>query len=160
MSSLPAVVEPRSWDDVLLQNPNPDFGTGDEVLSWAKPSLPARWKRDFDELRQRPPEGGALLKVIDAASCRTDQALFGVFAEELQFPGYFGHNWDAFNECLSDLVVLDDGGLGSAFGDLPGVAARALVVVLLRAEELLAESGPAGFARFVRSVQFADIEHS
>jgi RNAse (barnase) inhibitor barstar len=28
--------------------------------------------------------------------------LLSILARELQFPGYFGHNWDALSDCLRD----------------------------------------------------------
>ncbi len=49
---------------------------------------------------------GFAMKTIRGAKCRTTAALFGEFARALSFPDYFGHNWDALEECLADLEWL------------------------------------------------------
>ena len=53
----------------------------------------------------RPPTGFAL-KVIKGSHCKTPANLFAEFAQALEFPDYFGHNWDALEECLADLEWL------------------------------------------------------
>ncbi len=53
----------------------------------------------------RPPTG-LLLKVIKGRHCKTPANLFAEFARALEFPDYFGHNWDALEECLADLEWL------------------------------------------------------
>jgi RNAse (barnase) inhibitor barstar len=37
---------------------------------------------------------------------RSKQKLLAVLADKLRFPGYFGWNWDALDECLRDLAWL------------------------------------------------------
>ena len=53
----------------------------------------------------RPPTGYAL-KIIKGRQCKTPAHLFAEFAQALEFPDYFGHNWDALEECLADLEWL------------------------------------------------------
>lgn len=55
---------------------------------------------------------------------RTAMALFDEFGAAMQFPDYFGENWPALDECLSDLSWM------------PG---KAYAVVVTRAEQVLRE---------------------
>ena len=52
------------------------------------------------------PPTGLALKVIKGRHCKTPATLFAEFARALKFPDYFGHNWDALEECLADLEWL------------------------------------------------------
>ena len=57
------------------------------------------------ESLMRPPTGFAL-RVIKGAKCQTTTGLLTECARALDFPDYFGHNWDALEECLADLEWL------------------------------------------------------
>jgi RNAse (barnase) inhibitor barstar len=48
------------------------------------------------------PPAGAIR--VDGQACRTRAGLFAELARQLSFPSYFGHNWDALIDCLTDRV--------------------------------------------------------
>jgi RNAse (barnase) inhibitor barstar len=43
---------------------------------------------------------------IDAEQIKSKQELLGTFSDALNFPEYFGENWDALEECIRDLSWL------------------------------------------------------
>lgn len=45
-------------------------------------------------------------RIIRGKRCKEQQSLLQEWASALQFPYYFGHNWSAFDECISDLSWL------------------------------------------------------
>lgn len=67
---------------------------------------------------------GFALRVINGKKCSTPAGLFTEFARALGFPDYFGHNWDAMEECLADLEWLPAKGyvllITDAHAVLPG----------------------------------------
>lgn len=79
----------------------------------------------------------ALVRIIRGQRCPTADRLFQEFAAALQFPYYFGHNWDALDECLNDLEWLP---------------ASAYVLVVTRMERLLTSSGNEYYV-FMRMVE-------
>ena len=44
---------------------------------------------------------------IDLAKARGKSGLFDAFSKTLKFPRHCGRNWDALNDCLTDLTWLD-----------------------------------------------------
>lgn len=42
--------------------------------------------------------------VLDTREARDKPAFLAACARDLDFPDYFGHNWDAFEECLRDFA--------------------------------------------------------
>ena len=55
---------------------------------------------------QTSASGQVVARRIRGHKAKTTAALFDEFAAALQFPCYFGENWDAFDECLNDLEWL------------------------------------------------------
>jgi hypothetical protein len=47
-----------------------------------------------------------VVRTLRGVKMQTVQQLFDEFAAALQFPWYFGENWAAFDECLTDLAWL------------------------------------------------------
>ena len=69
---------------------------------------------------------------IDLAGATTAEALHELLAAKLGLPGYYGRNWDAFDECISDPDL-----------ELPArvrfVGTRSFATVLSREAKLLRE---------------------
>jgi RNAse (barnase) inhibitor barstar len=70
-------------------------------------------------------EGKLMVRIVRGQKMRSTESLFDECAAALQFPHYFGENWPAFDECLSDMYWL-----------LPSPA---IVLVVLNAAEVLAD---------------------
>lgn len=84
---------------------------------------------------------GSLGKVM------TDKDLFSVVSNAMQFPDYFGNNWDALDECLGDMdwlpssgyiLVLNDAAIG--WRNCPYIIGR-FVTSWLEASEYWVENG-------------------
>ncbi len=55
---------------------------------------------------QLPVPAGFVLRTLSGKKCKTKDGLLTEFAQALEFPDYFGRNWDALEECLTDLEWL------------------------------------------------------
>jgi RNAse (barnase) inhibitor barstar len=67
---------------------------------------------------ETPPElaaaalaAGFALFRIDAGSVRTKSKLLGLIARELSFPAWAGRNWDALEDCVTDLAWITAPGI-------------------------------------------------
>ena len=63
------------------------------------------------ELTRQATAAGFIAGWIDAAANDTKAAFLAESARELHFPDYFGHNWDAFNDCVRDLGYMPGNGV-------------------------------------------------
>ena len=79
---------------------------------------------------------------IDGVSARTPASFFTRLAEALSFPSYFGNNWEATKDCLTDLNWL------------PAVL---YVLVVEKADQLLFES-ESDRAKFLRVAELSGEE--
>ncbi|MBM3667088.1 MAG: barstar family protein [Actinobacteria bacterium] len=75
------------------------------------PDLTAPAPRGWESVHfaERAPDAEALgaagvrVAALDAAAIGSKQELMAALSEALEFPDYFGGNWDALDECLRDL---------------------------------------------------------
>jgi hypothetical protein len=91
-----------------------------ELLSWQEmATLSGPWayfvacsERDMDNHAywQSSTVSSVLVRVVRGRRCGSPEQLFQEWAAALQFPYYFGHNWDALHECIRDLEWLPANG--------------------------------------------------
>jgi RNAse (barnase) inhibitor barstar len=91
-------------------------------------------------LRSLDRETGEFIEVrfLRGKKMRTKAALLDEFASALQFPYYFGENWDALRDILSTLPLLKTG---------------SLLICIWQAPELLKESTPEDLETLARVVK-------
>ena len=63
-----------------------------------------------DEIVAAAKTAGLQVYRIDLAKARGKLGLFDALSKALKFPAHFGKNWDALNDCLTDLAWLDSNG--------------------------------------------------
>lgn len=78
---------------------------------------------------------GVVVRTLRGRKMRERQTLMDEVGAALQFPSYFGENWDALDECLSDLAWM-----------LP---VTSLVLLVQDAEQVLADENPDQLQIFV-----------
>jgi Barstar (barnase inhibitor) len=81
-------------------------------------------------------EDGVIAKILRSSKMKTLDGVFDEFAAAFQFPYYFGENYAAFDECLSDL---------------PWTPRCAYAVMIIQAEQFL-EDDPVELATTLRTL--------
>jgi len=85
----------------------------------------------------------AIVRVIRGQKSTTVQDLFNEVGAALQFPYYFGENWNAFSECITDLDWLE--------GD-------AYLLLVSKAKSLLCAADSEDFSILLRVLSDASLE--
>src|SRR5689334_5534692 len=65
---------------------------------------------------------GYVINSFECATWTTEEAMHTALAAELTFPDYYGHNLNALNDCLRDLVIPDESGRALIFSHYDQVA--------------------------------------
>jgi hypothetical protein len=91
--------------------PGPDGTPSDRlrtVVSGARPPGIYRWlsRAHPAAVRRELAAAGWDLHQLDGTRIRDTAGLLDACDDSLQFPAYFGHNWDALADCLADLSWL------------------------------------------------------
>ena len=79
---------------------------------------------DVDDVVPTAP-AGTVARIVRGSRCDTKAHTLREWAAALQFPGHFGDNWDAFEDCINDLGWLH---------------AERAVAVITHADEMLPRS--------------------
>ena len=89
---------------------------------------------------------------IDVVPIELANDVFGVMAKSLNFPEWFGRNWDALEDCLSDLSWRQAGGYVLLFRNFEALdqdQLGILIDVLASSAEFWAGRGKPFFAVFI-----------
>jgi RNAse (barnase) inhibitor barstar len=79
---------------------------------------------DLDKIEQTAAGAGLMVIRIDLKGLASKAGILGRVARALDFPDWFGKNWDALNDCLTDLSWLDGRGWVIIFENSKHLAAR------------------------------------
>jgi RNAse (barnase) inhibitor barstar len=60
---------------------------------------------------------GYTIRSLESAEWHSSQDFLAALGVVLRFPDYYGRNLDAFNDCLSDVEVTQDGGMALVLHD-------------------------------------------
>ncbi len=83
----------KKLDDVIYGTLTPGFY---RVSTWVRPA----------SIEKRVRQAGWQYAYLDGGSIRSKDEFLHGMQEAFRFPSYFGHNWDALEECMLDLSWL------------------------------------------------------
>ena len=127
---------------------------GTEDQSWAQIVVgPGYQAREHDHLKSRDASPGSVAtRFVRGDRCTTKERFFEEWSTALNFPDYFGHNWDAYEEVLDEM--LDRNGSGNE------KQARQLMVLISDSVQLLRDESPQDLKIFVNIMEQASLGSS
>jgi Barstar (barnase inhibitor) len=72
-------------------------------ISALKPENGAERQQNLQKMIDELSEQGIQVFYLDGKEISTKEAFLSKAAQAMKFPEYFGYNWDAFDECITDL---------------------------------------------------------
>ncbi len=81
-----------------------------KILSDVKAAGVYRPTQSAGEIARAAKEAKLSIVQLDLGTVRGKREFLAGLAKAFKFPQYFGRNWDALNDCLTDLSWLDDHG--------------------------------------------------
>jgi Barstar (barnase inhibitor) len=89
--------------------PNFDLSIEAIIRGYAAPQIyRLDWELPLADLAGQVVAAGGEMFALDGELMSDTTSLMAEFAKVMRFPNYFGGNWDALNDCLTDLSWLDD----------------------------------------------------
>lgn len=122
-----------------------------------------RYTLNLDELRAQALPENVFVAHVDGVELHTKADFLAAMAREFQFPDYFGMNWDALEECLTDLEWLPASGYVllydncDQFGERDEDAWRTSLTILYAAADYWEAAGRRFFV-LLRYTRFGDID--
>lgn len=86
-----------------------------------------------------------VVRVLDGSKAKSRESFFNESAIALEFPSYFGNNWDAFEECIND------------FDWLPG---DSYLILIVNSDQILKNENTSEFENLLKILEDAAIEWS
>jgi hypothetical protein len=79
----------------------------------------------IDDLLTGALDADCLVLRVDLSAARNKNEMLAVVGHALRFPEWFGHNWDALNDCLLDMAWLPAPGYVIILDHCDGIHGRA-----------------------------------
>jgi len=87
-------------------------------------------QKDLQKLKLVLESKNIFFRVLDFSEVDSKQKLMSEFEKKLEFPEYFGRNWDALKDCLCDFSWTDSNGFVFVIPCLPNLTLYETYILL------------------------------